>query len=41
MATIHEVVEIYASPRRVWEALSDVGASRRGIVAIKKSIDDA
>jgi len=33
MATIHKEVEIHASPERVWEALSDVGALHTRLAA--------
>ena len=33
MATIHKEVEISASPQRVWEALSDVGALHTRLAA--------
>jgi len=33
MATIHKEVEINASPQRVWEALSDVGALHTRLAA--------
>ena len=33
MATIHKEVEIRASPERVWEALSDVGALHTRLAA--------
>ena len=33
MATIHKEVEINASPQRVWEALSDIGALHTRLAA--------
>jgi carbon monoxide dehydrogenase subunit G len=33
MATIHKEIEIHASPQRVWEALSDVGALHTRLAA--------
>lgn len=33
MATIHKEIEINASPQRVWEALSDVGAVHTRLAA--------
>jgi carbon monoxide dehydrogenase subunit G len=33
MATIHKEIEIHASPQRVWEALSDVGALHSRLAA--------
>jgi uncharacterized protein YndB with AHSA1/START domain len=33
MASIHKEVEIHASPERVWEALSDVGALHTRLAA--------
>jgi carbon monoxide dehydrogenase subunit G len=33
MATIHKEIEIHASPQRLWEALSDVGALHTRLAA--------